>query len=120
VREIVAACLESVEPTPGGLSARFRFPPDLQVFAAHFPGHPLVPAVFLIEAVRCAVARHEGGPRSIRRVDTAKFSAEVPPGAALTAVVELAPTAEGLRCSATFAGEMGTAASIRLTLGSQA
>jgi 3-hydroxyacyl-[acyl-carrier-protein] dehydratase len=116
VRDVVEACLEAVEPAPGGFSARFRFPPELDVFPAHFPGHPLVPGVFLIEAVRCAAARHVGSALAIRRVDSAKFSAEVPPGAELTLAAELARAAGEFRCTATIAGEMGAAAAIRLVL----
>ena len=116
MRDVVEACLESVEGTPGGFTARFRFPPELDVFPAHFPGHPLVPGVFLIEAVRCAAARHLGSALAILRVDSAKFSAEVPPGAELTLAAELAPAAGEIRCAATVSGEMGAAASIRLVL----
>lgn len=113
MRKDVRDCLTALERTPEGCVATFTFGPRLDVFAGHFPGYPLVPGVFLIEAVRCAAERATGGPLLIRRVVDAKFTAEVGPGEAVTVSAALA---EGGKCDATLASARGDVARIRLLL----
>jgi len=106
VRRLVQRCLKTVEATDAGFLAVVRFSDE--VCEGHFPGDPLVPAVVLIEAVRCAAERSAGKDLAIARIVDAKFLAEVLPGK------ELAIDAifDGRQCDARLPG--GTR--IRLTL----
>ena len=70
--------LRSFKPTPEGFEAILVYPPE--ACEGHFPGYPLVPAVYLIEGVRAAAERAAGRPLRLARVSDAKFSAEVRPG----------------------------------------
>ncbi|MFT7670047.1 MAG: 3-hydroxymyristoyl/3-hydroxydecanoyl-(acyl carrier protein) dehydratase [Planctomycetota bacterium] len=57
MRKEVAESFVSTEPRESGLHAVFSFSPELSVFVGHFPGNPLVPGVYLVEALRQVVAR---------------------------------------------------------------
>ena len=88
MKDQVASCRVRVEVTPDGARGVFRFAPDLPVFAGHFPWHPLVPSVMLIESVRQTVEAVDGRPLHVAEVVQAKFIAQVGPGD--EAVVSLA------------------------------
>ena len=68
MRPDVERSLLTSERTPEGLRARLCFDPDLPVFEGHFPARPIVPGVFLIEAVRLAAERVIGGRLQILEV----------------------------------------------------
>lgn len=53
-------------------------PPEHPALAGHFPGHPIVPGVVLLDAVAHALAQHDGLP--VRRIAMAKFLRPVAPG----------------------------------------
>src|SRR5690606_27383529 len=97
VRPAVAACLLGSVATPGeaGFEARFRFPAALEVFAGHFPGRPLVPGVFLLEATRLGCERALGQPVRIALVKRAKFAAEVHPDEEVVVRASLEPGRAG-------------------------
>ena len=82
------------------------------MFQGHFPGLPLVPGVFLIEAVRCAAEHVLDRPLRLERVTDAKFTAEVAPDVE----VSLDASLDGDRCRATLRTPDAVAASIRLVL----
>jgi 3-hydroxyacyl-[acyl-carrier-protein] dehydratase len=90
VREQVAASALSFARTEEAATGRFRFDPGLSVFAGHFPGRPLVPGVFLVEAARlvCATAL-DGLDLRVAEVTRAKFSGEVSPGVEVSVAVRL-------------------------------
>jgi len=111
VRDDVERCLVRYDATAEGCRAIFSFPRDLDVFTGHFPGRPIVPGIYLIEAVRFAAERSLGTAVRIRTVGDAKFSAMVRPEEELTVDLAL----KGLECRATLNG--GTR--IRLTLEAQ-
>jgi 3-hydroxyacyl-[acyl-carrier-protein] dehydratase len=113
MRRDVLDSLTAMERTPEGYAATFTFGKELDVFRGHFPGYPLVPGVFLIEAVRCAAERAADGPLLIRRVLDAKFTAEVGPGEAVTISAALA--GDG-KCDASLSSARGAVARIRLLL----
>ncbi len=46
----------------------------------HFPGHPVVPGVVLLDAVVEACARHAGGPVRVTGFPAIKFLAPLAPG----------------------------------------
>ena len=59
-------------------------PADHPAFAGHFPGHPIVPGVVLLDhAILLAEALHGGAPASGWRVNQAKFLSPVGPGEVL-------------------------------------
>ena len=110
MKAVVESCLREAHSEEGGFSGTFRFPIDLEVFQGHFPGIPLVPGVFLIEAVRCAAERALDRPLRLARVTDAKFTAEVAPDVEVT----VEATLDGDRCRATVRTPDAVAASIRL------
>ena len=112
MKQDVERSLVRHEAAPDGCRAVFSFGKDLEVFAGHFPGQPIVPGIYLIEAVRLAAERSLGTAVRIRTVTDAKFSAIVRPE--VEVIVDLA--LEGLECRATLNG--GTR--IRLTLEARA
>lgn len=61
-------------------------PREHPALAGHFPGHPIVPGVVLLDAVAQALARHDG--RALRRIGSAKFLRPVAPGEVLDFVCE--------------------------------
>ncbi len=52
-------------------------------FAGHFPGHPVLPGVVLLDEVVAAAERHLACPLDALQVKVAKFHAPVGPGARL-------------------------------------
>lgn len=61
---------------------------DEPCFAGHYPGHPILPGVLLIEMMQRAVRRYAwqrlGRPVRLQAVDRARFSAPVGPGDEVT------------------------------------
>jgi len=72
--------LSGVEATVEGFRARLCVPGGAAVLAGHFPGHPVVPAVYLIEAAQAASGQARG-TGALQGVRSAKFLKEVAPGA---------------------------------------
>ncbi len=58
----------------------FTVPADHPVFAGHFPGRPVLPAVMLLDIVIEAAASSAGAPIVIAGVSRAKFMAPLAPG----------------------------------------
>jgi 3-hydroxymyristoyl/3-hydroxydecanoyl-(acyl carrier protein) dehydratase len=52
-------------------------------FAGHFPGHPVLPGVVLLDEVVAAAESHLARPLEALQVRVAKFHAPVAPGARL-------------------------------------
>ena len=81
-----------LECEPGAnITAELDVDPALPLFAGHFPGHPVLPGVIIMEALAqtasfCAlVGRDEPGVLGIfAGIDTAKFRHQVQPGDVLT------------------------------------
>jgi len=88
---------------PGGVELDLRVPPDLEYFAGHFPGLPILPGVVQIDwSVRLGRARLpvRGDFAAAEQV---KFLAVVRPEARLTLTLEL--KAENTRMNFTYAGK---------------
>ena len=119
MRDQVERSLRSVEPTEEGFVAVLRFDPELPVFAGHFPGHPLVPGVFLTEGVRLCAERALGRSLSLVELEDARFTAPVSPGDPVRARVQL-ETIEGQeplwRARADLETEAAPCARLRLRL----
>ena len=67
----------------GGSPMFVDVPADHPSFAGHFPGHPILPGVVLLDEVIAAAERHLGRPLEALQVKVAKFHAPVAPGARL-------------------------------------
>ncbi|HBP22315.1 MAG TPA: 3-hydroxylacyl-ACP dehydratase [Planctomycetes bacterium] len=109
-----AACVGEVEHSEGVLRAELSFPAHLSVFAGHFPGQPIVPAVYLLEAATCAAGRALGRSLALSGVRSAKFTRPLAPGDSATLRAELREVAGELE----LAGELsvGGEAAAALTL----
>lgn len=67
---------------------RFAIPADHPSLPGHFPGHPIVPGVLLLDAVMQTIARRDGAaPTALLR---AKFTAPVAPEEAVEVELGLA------------------------------
>jgi len=100
MKQVVESCLVAIEGDAASFRAQFLFPGELEVFAGHFPDRPLVPGVFLIEAVRVAAQKIRGGRLRIARIRDAKFLAIVEPDSPL----EVTGSLTGNRCRADLTG----------------
>ena len=100
MKDVVESCLTKWEHSGDSFRAEFRFPPELDVFRGHFPGAPLVPGIFLIEAARIAAERAAGHGLRITRVKDAKFVQMVKPDD----LVEVTGQIRAQRCSTTLSG----------------
>jgi 3-hydroxymyristoyl/3-hydroxydecanoyl-(acyl carrier protein) dehydratase len=87
---------------PGRVELELRVPPDLEYFAGHFPGMPILPGVVQIDwSIRLGRARLplRGGFAAAAQL---KFLAIVRPGAQLTLTLEL--KAENTKLNFSYAG----------------
>lgn len=81
-----------VSCAPGeSVVAELDVSPDLPLFAGHFPGHPVLPGVIIMEALAQAVSfsvlvgrSAEGQLGFFAGIDKAKFRHQVQPGDVLT------------------------------------
>ena len=86
---------------PGRIETEKTIPHDLDLFAGHFPGYPILPGVLLCEAVAQSgallLARGMGDAGKpvvplLTRIINAKFKREVRPGAVIRIEVEQTET----------------------------
>ncbi len=119
LRAQAAGCLTALESSAGALSATFLYPPDLPVFAGHFPGSPLVPGVFLVEAVRAALERACGLSLRLVEVRDARFTAPVLPGDRVRVDVEGAGGAPPWSCRAICTRRGETAARLEVVIAAE-
>ena len=98
------------------VDAHLCFAAGLEVFAGHFPGLPLVPGIFLVEASRMLAERAVGVPLELREVREARFTGEVHPGDPVTACAVLEDRAGAWHCDTHFSTEQGKAGRVKLLL----
>ena len=88
---------------------------DHPSLAGHFPGHPVVPGVVLLDEVVSIVREGSGGVQSVTGLPLVKFSSPLRPGEVVTIHVELDGATE-----AAFSCRVGTrlvaSGTIELTL----
>ena len=80
---------------------------DHPAYAGHFPGHPILPGVVLLDAALYALASREGLEAASGQIKSAKFLSPVSPGEALR--LDYAATAAGMFRFAVVATEVATA-----------
>jgi len=110
----VASCLGFVERDGSTIAAACHFREELAVFAGHFPGAPLVPGVYLIEAARQAVERGLGRAVALAGVRDGRFVSPVRPGDGVELRIDL--TEEGAGWEARVEVHRGEELAARLRL----
>ena len=116
LKEDVSHSMLGGEPPGMVPTFRFQFRAELPVFSGHFPGHPVVPGIYLIEAVRTACERSLRQDLLFTSIDDVKFTMEVVPGDVVETQISLARVEETWLCHATVRTSRGKAGRFRLTL----
>jgi 3-hydroxyacyl-[acyl-carrier-protein] dehydratase len=119
LRKEVEESLVTASGSGTKLTGRYRFPARLSVFGGHFPGRPIVPAVYLIETAHLLCERALGRPLRLEAIDQAKFTARVEPEAVIETEVTLSDEGGGWLCRARVESGGGQAARFRLRLASE-
>lgn len=76
---------------------------DHPSLAGHFPGHPVVPGVVLLDEVLSLVRESSGAAQSVTGLPLVKFSSPLSPGEVVTIHVDLDEAGQ-----ATFSCRVGT------------
>ncbi|MGV9319643.1 3-hydroxyacyl-ACP dehydratase FabZ family protein [Streptomyces sp. NPDC003660] len=120
--------LELIRTGPKGALGAFDAPQDGPVMAGHYPGFPVLPGVFLIEAADRTVRQWAGGDSvdgppgdlahtgevELVAMDRCRFHRPVFPGDRVLADVAVVDNAAGLLFKAAIATNRGKVADIRL------
>ncbi|MEU3142944.1 MULTISPECIES: 3-hydroxyacyl-ACP dehydratase FabZ family protein [unclassified Streptomyces] len=113
--------LELIRTGPKGAVGAFNAPEDGPVMAGHYPGFPVLPGVFLIEAADRTVRQwakdspaEPSGEVELVAMDRCRFHRPVFPGDRVRADVTVADNAAGLLFKAAIATNRGKVADIRL------
>lgn len=83
---------------------------DHPAYAGHFPGHPILPGVVLLDEALHALAGAQGRDAATGQIGSAKFLSPVSPGEALR--LDYAATAEGVFRFKVLAGERTVASGV--------
>jgi len=117
--------LELIRSGPAGAVTAFDAPEDGPVVDGHYPGFPVLPGVFLIEAADRTVRQWahgnvpardgaEGGEVDLVAMDRCRFHRPVFPGDRVLADLSVTDNAAGLLFKAVVATNRGKVADIRL------
>lgn len=99
--------------TDDAAHATVRFEPDEPVLVGHYPGHPIVPGVCLLELVHLTVrqlAARGGLTAALSAIKSARFVNPVDPGTDLDIAVGIERGATNWRINAVVATPAGRAA----------
>ena len=77
---------------------RVEIAPDHPCLAGHFPDHPIVPGVLLLQRVVEAAAQGFGAAAFAQRIHQVKFLSPLKPGEAMDITLEGEPAALRFRC----------------------
>lgn len=115
----LSAVEQVVDIVDGGITTVTAVDKDEPCFAGHYPDHPILPGVLLVEMMQRAVRRYAwqrlGRPVRLQTLTRARFSAPVGPGDEVT--TECGLTADGGRLDVTARCRTGhgRVASLRAT-----
>ncbi len=113
----VAAALELASVEPERVVGRLTFPPDLAIFDGHFPGFPIVPGIYLVEAARLLAQEAVRGTLSIQEITNARFTGEVHPGVTVEATATLTTSDDRqVLCEAGFVCDGTAVARIKIRM----
>jgi len=116
----VALSSSRVDEASGDIHGEFIFAPDFPAFAGHFPGHPVLPAIVQLAAVRVIVSATLGKRVIPLKIVRVKFKSMIGPGESVRAVVKCVSEDESrFRLSFVLEGKKGTAASGEMICGVQ-
>jgi 3-hydroxymyristoyl/3-hydroxydecanoyl-(acyl carrier protein) dehydratase len=98
-RSTVEQSLQHARQTGTIIEAEALFPSSAPIFQGHFPGKPIVPAVYQIALCRLAVEKHVAG--TFMQVSRSRFSAACIPDVLYKVKISIEETAEsvGATCS---------------------
>lgn len=87
---LVNGSIESTRPDDGSdeYRCKVRFTLDEAFFKGHFPGHPVVPGLIMLEGLVALVEKCTDSRRILSHVEEAKFRSEAKPNDELTYVVK--------------------------------
>jgi 3-hydroxyacyl-[acyl-carrier-protein] dehydratase len=91
----VAASIGAIDRDGSTFRTSVAFAENLSVFAGHFPGAPLVPGVYLIDAARQIAERALGLSLSLAEVRDGRFTASTGPGDVVEFQIVLAEQGAG-------------------------
>ncbi len=98
------------------ITAQFCFSGDLDLFAGHFPGNPILPGIVQIEMVKFIVEQAHGNNFWIRSIKKTKFASLVQPDTPIHLSISLTPSDDALSVRATLKTEDKIAGKINLLL----
>jgi 3-hydroxyacyl-[acyl-carrier-protein] dehydratase len=111
LREVVG------DPTGASATGTVVFPPDLPVFAGHFPGDPVVPGVYILGAVQAVVeAALRRGPLRVVAVERCKWTSISRPGSPLVVQARWTTAGDGWEVGADVTRDGDPACRCRLRL----
>ncbi|WP_061164437.1 AMP-binding protein [Caballeronia temeraria] len=87
-RDVLTQLIERERERRAALT--FTVPPDHPALAGHFPGHPIVPGVVLLDHALDAIGSALGKNVDARRIESAKFLSPAQPGETLDIAYETA------------------------------
>ena len=79
IRTDIEACIKAMDKGEDWITASLCFPADFSGFQGHFPQHPILPGMCLVETVLVLLARLKGLPVSMIELRMAKFFTAVLP-----------------------------------------
>lgn len=91
--------------TPPTAELLLEIPHDLEYFAGHFPGAPVVAGVVQLKWAVEAAQRHLGASGALARMENLKFQSVLVPGAKATLKLEWAAAGHKLYFSYTHEGQ---------------
>jgi 3-hydroxymyristoyl/3-hydroxydecanoyl-(acyl carrier protein) dehydratase len=96
-RSTVEQSIRKITKTAEGFEAEVIFSPAAPIFQGHFPGNPIVPAVYQLALCRLLAEKYLLG--KFKQVSRSRFSAPCVPDVLYNAMVSFEETAES--CCAT-------------------